>query len=271
MPSQMTADLLEALRRHYIPPMPMPGGMFLPEVTMERAGGQRVDALYVGFTSTRGHYLVGHELKVSRADWLHELAQPEKAEAWASQCHAFYLVVPDPAIVRDGELPPDWGLMKPGRSKTRMDILVKAAIHSDRTPSWTTTHSILKKADTERLQLIADARQKEHNALQEQLVQSARDLAQARIDASQSRRAVEVVELLENHLGLQITDRAYSFGGGAIDATEFEQSVAAYVADRHNALRTSEQVNNHLRNTVATLERSLAMIRGALAATEAQR
>jgi hypothetical protein len=271
MPSQMTADLLEALRRHYIPPMPMPGGMFLPEVTMERAGGQRVDALYIGFTSTRGHYLVGHELKVSRADWLHELAQPEKAEAWASQCHAFYLVVPDPSIVRDGELPPDWGLMKPGRSKTRMDILVKAAIHSDRTPSWTTMHSILKKADTERLTLVDDARRKERVALQDQLTQSARDLATARLEASQSRRAREVVELLENHLGLQITDRAYTFGRHAIDVTEFEESVAAYVAQRHSALKTGEQVNSHLRNTVSALERSLELIRSALAESEAQR
>ncbi len=55
--------------------------------------------------------LIGHEVKVSRADWLHELKQPEKAEAWKRFCHEWYLVVSDAAIVREGELPDGWGLM----------------------------------------------------------------------------------------------------------------------------------------------------------------
>lgn len=55
--------------------------------------------------------LIGHEVKVSRSDWLHELKQPEKAEAWKRFCHEWYLVVSDATIVRDGELPDGWGLM----------------------------------------------------------------------------------------------------------------------------------------------------------------
>lgn len=47
--------------------------------------------------------LIGHEVKVSRADWLHELKQPEKAEAWKRFCHEWYLVVSDAAIVREGD------------------------------------------------------------------------------------------------------------------------------------------------------------------------
>jgi hypothetical protein len=55
--------------------------------------------------------LIGHEVKVSRSDWLHELRQPEKAEAWKRFCHEWYLVVSEEAIVRPGELPEDWGLL----------------------------------------------------------------------------------------------------------------------------------------------------------------
>jgi hypothetical protein len=55
--------------------------------------------------------LIGHEVKVSRSDWLHELKTPEKAEAWKRFCHEWYLVVSDPTIVRQGELPEDWGLL----------------------------------------------------------------------------------------------------------------------------------------------------------------
>lgn len=53
----------------------------------------------------------GHEVKVSRSDWLHELADPSKAEAFKQFCHHWWLVVPDASIVRLGELPEGWGLL----------------------------------------------------------------------------------------------------------------------------------------------------------------
>tara|TARA_R110002051_G_scaffold60546_9_gene110905 strand:+ start:19367 stop:20221 length:855 start_codon:yes stop_codon:yes gene_type:complete len=161
-PERITAKFMqERLRRHYIAPGDLPGGVYLPEVTMGSAGGGRADGLYVGFTSTRGHRLVGHEIKVTRADWLHELDQPEKAEVWASQCHAWYIVAPDTKMVRPEELPEGWGLMVlNSRTATRMDVVVKAAVHADRTPSWTAMHSIVKRQDTLRAQAIASARAK---------------------------------------------------------------------------------------------------------------
>jgi hypothetical protein len=54
----------------------------------------------------------GFEVKVSRSDWLTELHDPEKAEAWARYCHYFWLVASDRAIVRD-DLPEGWGLLVP--------------------------------------------------------------------------------------------------------------------------------------------------------------
>jgi len=85
-----TSELLARLRRHYIKPgTPLPGGAFLSEVQTPRDvfPQRRVDALYIGFTQSRGNLLDGHELKVSRSDWLHELDQFNKADWWFSHTH----------------------------------------------------------------------------------------------------------------------------------------------------------------------------------------
>ncbi len=64
-----------------------------------------------GFGSdAAGPLLHGHEVKVSRADWLTELRDPDKAEAFARYCDFWWLVVADRSIVRD-DLPDGWGLM----------------------------------------------------------------------------------------------------------------------------------------------------------------
>jgi hypothetical protein len=63
-----------------------------------------------GYGPDAGPKLHGHEVKVSRSDWLAELREPEKAEAFARFCDFWWLVVSDKSIVRD-DLPEGWGLM----------------------------------------------------------------------------------------------------------------------------------------------------------------
>ncbi len=55
--------------------------------------------------------LHGHEVKVSRSDWLRELTDPSKAAEFIPYVNTWWVVVSDRRIVRDGELPDDWGLM----------------------------------------------------------------------------------------------------------------------------------------------------------------
>lgn len=55
--------------------------------------------------------IIGHEIKVSRADWLTELKDPSKAEVFARHCHQWYVVVPDAGLVRPDEVPEGWGVM----------------------------------------------------------------------------------------------------------------------------------------------------------------
>jgi hypothetical protein len=73
--------------------------------------GQRTaDAMAISLYRSRGKALWGFEMKVSRNDWLKELKQPEKAESIMRYCNYWALVIPDKSIVKDGELPPTWGM-----------------------------------------------------------------------------------------------------------------------------------------------------------------
>lgn len=69
------------------------------------------DLITVDVWPSKGHEIHGHEVKVSRSDWLAELRDPEKSAAFRKWCNRWWLVVPDEAIVKPGELPPEWGLM----------------------------------------------------------------------------------------------------------------------------------------------------------------
>ena len=83
-----------------------------------------------GFKSDLGRYpLHGHEIKVSRADWLSELRDPNKAEAFRPYMHYWWLVVPDKSIVKPGEPPEGWGLM--AIRGNRLAQVVEAPLNSD--------------------------------------------------------------------------------------------------------------------------------------------
>lgn len=68
------------------------------------------DAMAVDLWPSSSHLIHGFEVKVSRSDWLTELKDPEKAEAFKPYCDHWWLVVPDADIVRS-DLPLGWGLL----------------------------------------------------------------------------------------------------------------------------------------------------------------
>lgn len=69
----------------------------------------------------KGLHLHGHEVKVSRSDWLTELKDPEKARAFIPHCNFWWLVVPDARIVKD-DLPDGWGLLVLNRNGLRAKV-----------------------------------------------------------------------------------------------------------------------------------------------------
>jgi hypothetical protein len=229
-----TGELLGRLQRHYIKPgQPLPGGIFLPEVGWNGGGlgAGGCDAIYVGFTSTSGRVLAGHELKTSRADWLKELNQPGKADGWADECHQFWLVAAAPDIVHDGELPHGWGLMTPGNSKTRMQIQVKPDTKTGHTPSWKAVRSIMARQDTLRASAIAAARLNARDEAQRSIDVLVEEQVQRRFRDQPGADALrERLKLLEEALGVEVAypDR-YRYGGVKLeDLAAFAQAAKAY-------------------------------------------
>lgn len=220
-----TSTLLEVLRRHYIKPGAFPGGIFLPEcgVNGGTGAGSRADALYIGFTSTSGRLLVGHELKISRADWRKELDSAGKADFWADNCHAWYVVAPGPEIVPKDEVPHGWGLMYPSaRSRTRMDVVIKPPVRPERVPSWTAVRSIMARLDTLQHGHVAE--------IQRTALESAREQASREYDArakgetltSEQRERLGLLERIERVLGVEV-----GHGWGDDDTVRPEVAAAA--------------------------------------------
>lgn len=103
-----TKHAREMLQKRY----PGPEWALMQEVAPKTGGGTRyADAVAVNLWSSRGHAVHGFEIKVSRSDWLRELKQPEKAEDVYQYCDHWWIVAPK-GVVKDGELPPTWGLLE---------------------------------------------------------------------------------------------------------------------------------------------------------------
>lgn len=69
------------------------------------------DAMAFNLWNSRGHALLGFEIKVSRSDWLRELKDPAKSAPIQRFCDRWF-VVTEPGIVKLDELPLTWGLME---------------------------------------------------------------------------------------------------------------------------------------------------------------
>jgi hypothetical protein len=84
----------------------------VPNATGGAANGY-ADALVIGLWPSRGLLVHGFEMKASRGDWLREMKDPAKAERHARYCDRWSLLVSDVEIVKQGELPANWGLWAP--------------------------------------------------------------------------------------------------------------------------------------------------------------
>lgn len=84
----------------------------VPNATGGRAS-RSADALALNMWPSRGLELHGFEVKVSRGDWLRELKDPGKADEIFGYCDRWWVVAGDKDLVKDGELPPTWGLLVP--------------------------------------------------------------------------------------------------------------------------------------------------------------
>ncbi|GJF06584.1 hypothetical protein [Pseudonocardia sp. D17] len=134
-------DVIAMLRRHYLPEGRQPSGIFAPEIQAPTST-RRADLIWQDVTIAGKGQLVGHEVKVSRADVLAELADPMKADAWMRYCDAWWLVLSDAALIDGVDVPELWGVMAPpsGR-RTRSMTIVRPAPRlkpADKAPAFET-------------------------------------------------------------------------------------------------------------------------------------
>ena len=95
----------------------------------QRSQDRTADALAVSCWPSRGLYLIGFEIKVSRSDWRKELGAPRKSIAIQAFCRYWYVAAPT-GVVPIGEVPDNWGLIECGRSAA----IVKQAPQLDEKP-----------------------------------------------------------------------------------------------------------------------------------------
>lgn len=122
------SEMCKLLHRHYLPDEAKPAGIFAPEIQAPGPTLRKADLIWLGCTAAAGSELVGHEIKVSRADILTELADLTKSDPWQRYCDRWWLVIPSPSLINDLVLPESWGVLTPpsGR-RTRSMTVYRAA------------------------------------------------------------------------------------------------------------------------------------------------
>jgi hypothetical protein len=124
-----------------------PEWAFLPQVSNGTGMSHRrtADAVAMNCYPSRGMEIHGFEIKVSRADWLREVRDPDKSIAVQQYCDRWWIVVSDlKKIIEPGELPPTWGVMAPWRGGLK--VHVKAPELKSKDLSRTFVASLLRKA-----------------------------------------------------------------------------------------------------------------------------
>ena len=72
---------------------------------------RRADAICMNIWPSKGYAIHGYEIKVTRADFIHEMKDITKAQAVSKFCDFWWLAVPV-GLVAVEEVPASWGLME---------------------------------------------------------------------------------------------------------------------------------------------------------------
>jgi len=231
-----------------------PEWCLMEEVAPATGGHTRyADAIAVNLWQSRGHAIHGFEVKVSRSDWLRELKQPEKAEPLVRLCDYWSIVAPK-GVVKDGELPPTWGLYEPRGESL---VQVKAGPKLDAAPLTRAFFASLMRRGDEQLKKIAARMVR--NALDESHAEVNR-----RVDAIVDRRTRDHQELAARvakftaETGLEF-DR---YTGPPVEAIKLAQRLQALANYGTDPLSLSR-----LTGLAADLERAARTVREAVEAT----
>jgi hypothetical protein len=150
---------------------------------------------------SRGTGIDVHEIKVSRSDWLRELDDPAKAEAWWPYCSRFWITTP-PGIVIPGELPEGWGLMELPSSGRRFKVKVSAI---SKQPKLTVglLVELLRRADNTRLEEIQGLERHHRDEIYRAQHERQEKAAEAQIPAH-LRQRLNFLDCIEQAIGMPL-------------------------------------------------------------------
>lgn len=105
---------------------------------------QRFDAWAINLYPSKKFLTIAYEIKVSRSDFLHEIAHPNKRQQALDRSNQFYFVVPT-GLITPNEIPPEAGLIY---VNTQLDsqVIVKAPLREIKEPNWSFLASIARRA-----------------------------------------------------------------------------------------------------------------------------
>lgn len=195
--------IMEALQRHYRKPgTARDGEILIPEVAAP-GSSRRADLVRVGMWASRGTGIDVHEIKTSRGDWLRELDDPAKAEAWWPYCNRFWLVTP-PGLVPPTELPEGWGLMEaPPAGRRRFKVAVQAATRTDISLTVPLLVQLLRRADNLRLAEIDNLRYRHRDEIRRLELQWMDRQAQGELSPA-TRKRLTILEQIEAAIGMPL-------------------------------------------------------------------
>ncbi|MEL7264180.1 MAG: hypothetical protein AAFP69_05120 [Planctomycetota bacterium] len=107
-----THEIVSALSKRY--PTEKGRWGFATEVPNGTGGNmsRSCDAIAVSLWPSDGLGIHGHEVKAERGDWLREMQDASKADAFAKYCNYWFIVAPV-GVVKLEELPETWGWIAP--------------------------------------------------------------------------------------------------------------------------------------------------------------
>lgn len=106
---------------------------------------QRFDAWAMSLWPSKNFERVAYEVKVSRADFLRELAAPKKRQQALQLSNYFYFAAPR-GLIKPEELPPETGLVEVWPGESVAHVMVKAPYREGpEFPTWQFMASIARR------------------------------------------------------------------------------------------------------------------------------
>lgn len=250
-----SSDVLRALENRFNPPSKPRQYATFQEVS-DGAQRRRIDFLAVNLWQSRGRDVQGIEVKVQRADWLRELAQP-KADTWWGVSNRWWLAAPQGVVFDVAEIPAGWGFLECLRHGDGWRIKVKVEAEkltpAEDWPQWLVMR-LLARGDDRRKAEPDELLAAKTEALEQGRVRYEQGVEHGRRMLKDDRDAREELDALLQALG---TDH-WEWRHKANETRIMEIKRAIYTLDTHRLEPMARRTAQVFREMAERIESALA-------------